>query len=75
MPFKQIAEVIARRLNIPVVAKSPEQAAEHFGWFARFAVIDCPSSSEGTRSYFRWQPEQPELVADIDQPGYFAPSP
>src|SRR5580692_834853 len=44
VPFKQIAEVIGRRLNIPVVSKSPEEAVEHFGWFARFTSIDCPAS-------------------------------
>src|SRR5579864_1820435 len=65
VPFKQIAEVIGRRLNIPVVGKTPEEAAEHFDWFARFAGIDCPGSSERTRSYLAWQPEQPELIADI----------
>ena len=46
VPFRDIAEVIGRRLNLPVVAKSAEEAAEHFGWFARFAAIDCPASSE-----------------------------
>src|SRR5580692_2099605 len=42
--FKEIAEAIGRRLNIPVVSKTPEEAAEHFGWFARFTSIDCPAS-------------------------------
>src|SRR3984957_5424639 len=48
VPFKKIAELIGRRLNIPVVSKSPEEAAAHFGWFARFAGFDVPTSSERT---------------------------
>lgn len=75
VPFRQIAEVIARRLDIPLVGLSPEEAAAHFGWFARFASIDCPSSSERTRSLLGWQPEQPLLLADLDQPGYFVALP
>jgi nucleoside-diphosphate-sugar epimerase len=72
VPFKEIAEVIGRRLNIPVVSKSPEEAAEHFGWFAMFAGFDVPTSSERTRALLGWQPERPGLIADIDHPAYFA---
>jgi nucleoside-diphosphate-sugar epimerase len=72
VPFKAIAEVIGRRLNIPVVSKSPDEAAGHFGWFAMFAGIDAPTSSARTRSQLGWRPEQPGLIADIDHSAYFA---
>ena len=72
VPFKEIAELIGRRLNIPVVSKSREEAAEHFGWFAMFAGMDAPTSSARTRAKLDWTPEQPGLIADIDHPAYFA---
>jgi nucleoside-diphosphate-sugar epimerase len=71
VPFKAIAEVIGRRLNIPVVSKSPEMAAEHFGWFGMFVGMDAPTSSARTRSKLGWQPAGPGLIADIDHPAYF----
>ena len=72
VPFKAIAEVIARRLNVPLVSKSPEEAAEHFGMFGRFVTFDVPTSSARTRARLDWQPQQPGLIADIDHPAYFA---
>jgi nucleoside-diphosphate-sugar epimerase len=69
--LKQIAEVIGRRLNVPLVSKSPEEAAAHFGWFVRFASFDVPASSERTQALLGWRPEQPGLIADIEHPAYF----
>jgi hypothetical protein len=58
-------------LGVPVISVAPEKAAEHFGWFAMFAAIDAPSSSALTRKQLGWSPTQPDLIADLDQPGYF----
>ena len=71
VPFKDIAAVIARRLNVPLVAMSPDEAANHFGWFTMFAGMDVPTSSEQTRSLLGWNPKEIGLIADIDQPSYF----
>jgi hypothetical protein len=70
-PFKDIAGVIGRRLNVPVVSKTPEEATGHFGWFAHFAAIDNRSSSAQAREGLGWQPTHPALIPDIDRPSYF----
>jgi nucleoside-diphosphate-sugar epimerase len=71
VPFREIAGVIGRRLELPVVSKSPEEAASHFGWFVRFAGMDSPASSVRTETFLGWTPQQPGLIADIDHPQYF----
>jgi nucleoside-diphosphate-sugar epimerase len=45
VPTRDIAEVIGRHLNVPVVSKSREEAADHFGWIAHFFGVDAPASS------------------------------
>lgn len=71
IPFREIAEVIGRRLNVPVVSKSREEAAGHFTWLAHFVAIDGPASSQRTREQLGWQPKQPGLIADLDSTHYF----
>lgn len=69
--FRDIAQAIGAGLNIPVVAISPEEAGSHFGWFAGFAQIDCPTSSKLTQERLGWYPTQPSLLADLEQGSYF----
>jgi nucleoside-diphosphate-sugar epimerase len=71
IPARDIAAVIGRRLNVPVVSKTTEEAKDHFGWFARFAAMDVPASSKKTQALLGWQPTQPGLIADIDRAAYF----
>jgi nucleoside-diphosphate-sugar epimerase len=71
IPFRDIAGIIGRRLNVPVVSKTPEEAAEHFGWFSHFAALDSPASSTKTREQLGWRPTRVGLIADLERGSYF----
>jgi nucleoside-diphosphate-sugar epimerase len=67
---KTIAEAIAKQLNIPLLSIAPEAAAEHFGWFAQMAAIDCPASSKLTQERLNWHPTHSTLLSDIEHGVY-----
>jgi nucleoside-diphosphate-sugar epimerase len=69
--LREIAAAIGRALKVPVVAKSPEEATDHFGWLAPFAAIDVPASSQRTRELTGWEPKQPGLISDLEHGRYF----
>ena len=71
VPIRDIAEVIGRRLQQPVVSIAPGDAAAHFTWLADLLVLDSPVSSALTRDLLGWEPAQPGLIADLDQGHYF----
>jgi nucleoside-diphosphate-sugar epimerase len=69
--IRDIAEVIGRHLNVPVVSVAPDDAGEHFAWLAAFLAADAPASSARSRELLGWQPAQPGLLADLEQGHYF----
>jgi nucleoside-diphosphate-sugar epimerase len=71
VPTREIAEAIGRGLNVPVVSKSREEAANHFGWIAHFFGIDGPASSALTQERLGWRPAQPGIIADLNAEHYF----
>jgi nucleoside-diphosphate-sugar epimerase len=71
VPIRDIAEVIGRHLEVPVVSISTEDAGEHFTWLAGFLGLDAPASSRLTRELLGWEPTQPGLIADLDEEHYF----
>ena len=72
VPTREIAEVIARHLDVPAVSIAPEDAAEHFGWIGAFFAIDAPASSRLTQERLGWQPTHPGLIADLEAGHYFS---
>lgn len=72
VPFREIAEVIGRRLHLPVISIPRAQATAHFGWIGAFAAADNPTSSALTQERMGWRPTQPGLLTDLDQEYYFA---
>ena len=69
--FRDIAGVIGRQLTIPVVSKSPEEAAAHFDWMARFAGLDMAASNALTQQWLGWKPTHKGLLADLEEGAYF----
>ncbi len=68
VPFRDIASVIGRHLNLPVVSISREEADAHFGSFlAMVAAVDRPRSSAQTQELLGWRPVHPALIPDIEE--------
>jgi len=72
VPVRDIAEAIGRAMKVPVVSKSPEEAAAHFGWLGMFVGRDLIGSSVQTQRRLGWRPTGPGLIADLDGSDYFA---
>jgi nucleoside-diphosphate-sugar epimerase len=71
VPIRDVAEVMARHLGLPLVSISPENAGEHFGWLGAFVGLDAPASSVLTRELLSWRPTHPGLIADLEEGHYF----
>src|SRR5664280_1918688 len=74
IPARQIAEVIGRRLHIPVTSVAPDDVAAHFGWIGAFFGLDIPASSTLTQEMLGWTPAHPGLLEDLGAGYYFRPA-
>lgn len=71
VPFREIAELVGRKLSLPVESIPATDAAAHFGWLAVVVGADVPASSVLTQRLLGWQPTHPGLIADLEQGSYF----
>jgi nucleoside-diphosphate-sugar epimerase len=71
VPFRDIAGVIGRRLDLPVVSIAPEDAMEHFDFLGPLVGLDNPTSSAYTRELLGWEPTHAGLLDDMDEGHYF----
>lgn len=65
IPFKKIAEEIAKGTNLEARSVTGDDIAKTFTWFAMFASIDNPVSATKTRATFDWTPKGPDLITDM----------
>ncbi|MCB8881198.1 SDR family oxidoreductase [Acidisoma cellulosilytica] len=68
---RDIATVVGRGLNVPVLSLSAEDAPAHFGWLGLFVGMDLPASSAQTRATLGWHPTGPGLISDLEAMRYF----
>lgn len=73
IPYRQIAEAIASRLNLPAVSIPADvlMLPGYFGFLANLVTLDTPTSNAITRRMLGWEPTQPGLFADLDSGHYF----
>ncbi|WEG14584.1 SDR family oxidoreductase [Pullulanibacillus sp. KACC 23026] len=71
VPFRSIAGVIGKHLNVPVESISREGANDRFGFLGTIAALDIPRSSKTTQELLGWEPIHPGLIEDLEQGHYF----
>lgn len=69
--FREIATIIGKHLDLPVVSIAQEEAQDHFGFLGALAGLDIPRSSQSTQKTLGWQPTHPSLLEDLEQGHYF----
>jgi nucleoside-diphosphate-sugar epimerase len=71
VPGRSFAEVIGRKLGVPALSVSPEDAVGHFGFLGFILPLDCVTSSARTRESLGWEPTHPGLLDDLGEDHYY----
>lgn len=71
VPVRTIAEVIARRLNVPAVSVTAEEAGAALGFIGHVLAVDAATSNAKTRAALGWTPTHVGLLDDLERGTYF----
>ena len=71
VPFRDIAEVIGRRLGLPVESVDPQDAGEHFGFLGSSSGSTTRRRTRCTRELLGWEPTHEGLLDDLNHGHYF----
>ena len=72
VPTRTIAEIIGRRLDVPVRSIAADEASEHFGFLGLIYGLDLGASGRLTEERLGWHPEGVGLLEDMEEGHYFA---
>ena len=64
--LRDIAQIIGRKLGLPVRSIPTDEAMTHLGWMAMFAPLGMSATSQATRERTGWQPKGPTLLEDLE---------
>ncbi|ODN83677.1 hypothetical protein L202_01773, partial [Cryptococcus amylolentus CBS 6039] len=72
VPFKSIAEAVAKRWDIPSKSLTKEEAEQSYEWLAPFFWgQDLVAESGLTRKWLGWEPEEKGLVKDLESSEWY----
>ncbi|AAW44469.1 hypothetical protein CNG00630 [Cryptococcus deneoformans JEC21] len=66
IPFKQIAEIIGKKLGVETKSVADEKVGEYYSWLGMFVKMDFIGSSKLTREWLGWEPKEQGLLADLE---------
>jgi nucleoside-diphosphate-sugar epimerase len=74
VPFREIAQALAARLNLPAVSIPADElmVPGYFGFLSAVVTLDFPATNGITRQTLGWNPAQPGLLNNLDNNHYFA---
>ena len=70
IPLRDIAAALGARYDLPTRSIAPEDAADHFGWMARFVGMGMRATAAKTAETLGWRPTGPTLFEDIAAGAY-----
>ncbi|MHB8283508.1 MAG: SDR family oxidoreductase [Caulobacteraceae bacterium] len=70
LQLREIAEIIGRRLGLPVASKTIREAQGQLGWITPFVAVDNPVTSQRTQQDLGWRPGMLTFAQDLDREEY-----